>query len=611
MSRAIDPITSVKAIDPRVNFTQPSYLIQQGAAQSTAKRIIALSYNDSVITFSCPPPNQRIAVDRKVFIGLPIRLTFTGTAVGPTLLQPGSNDAPRSYGMSKVCSNIQVVLNNTTISSNVSDYIDAVLHYNNELKTRQFELSGTPTMLDTMQDYAQYAAAFAPIPPAGPGAGSVFPGSRPLGSARNPLANYGENSTENARGGFTTYRVVSDNGAVAVVDVLFYEPLFISPLMFGEHDAMGLYGIQTFDITLNLGDLSRAWSHSALGENITSCVGSITSANVFGQPTAYFNYLTPQMDQNLSPNGIYTYPYYSIDRFPTTVGTLLPYNSVDVSSNNLQLNSIPRRIYIYARRANSNLSFRTTDTYARIDRMSVNFNNKSGLLSGADSHSLYQTSVRNGLCSSWDQWNTYQGSIMCIDFARDMSLSPIEVPGVQNQYQFQVDVTITNLHPSETIPFQLWIVVVSEGSIINDNGNMTPQIGIVAPEEVLTDPSIRQTDYYLATMGATFYGGSFMDTVKKYGFKTLRGVNAALPALKAAAPFLPGGPIVSSALGLAEKYIPQLLALGVSKEKAEEIVGSGVGEAELRRMIRGAGVVGSGVMGGRAASRSRMSRRLM
>ena len=609
MSRAIDPITSVKAIDPRVNFTQPSYLIQQGASQSTAKRIIALSYNEASITFSCPPPNQRIAVDRKVFIGLPVRLTFTGTSVGPTLLQPGSNDAPRSYGMSKICSTIQVVLNNTTISCNISDYIDALLHYNNDLKVRQFELSGTPTMLDTMQDYAQYAAAFAPIPPTGPSAGSVFAGSRPLGSARNPLANYGENSTENARGGFSTYRVVSDNGTTAVVDVLFYEPLFISPLMFGEHDAMGLYGIQTFDITLNLGDLSRAWSHSALGENITSCVGSITSANTYGQPTAYFNYLTPQMDQNLSPNGVYIYPYYSIDRYPTTIGTILPYNTTLVSSNNLQLNSIPRRIYIYARRSNATQSFRTTDTYARIDALSINFNNKSGLFSSADSHSLYQTSVRNGICSSWDQWNTYQGSVMCVDFARDMSLSPLEVPGVQNQYQFQADVTVTNLHPSETLALQLWIVVVSEGSLTNDNGNMTPQIGIVAPEEVLTDPSIRQTDYYLATMGATFYGGSFMDTVKKYGFKALRGLKTAAPAvtaaLQAAAPLLPGGPLVSMGANKLGQYLPQLIDMGLSYDKAAEITGGRYSENEIRSIIRGAGVVG-----GRSASKNRMARRL-
>lgn len=619
MSLAVDPLHSVKAIDPRVNFDRQKYLIQQGASQVTFKNIISTSFSNSSIQFTCPPPNVNVAVDRKVFIEFPVRLTFQGALANglnpsPTnrLIQIGSTDGPRSYPMSKVCSTIQVVLNNFTATTNIGDYSDALLHYNNELETRCFELSGTTTMLDSMQAYSDFTT---------------------LGSARNVLASYGENSAENARGGFTGATFVSNSGTplncIEIWDVTVYEPLFISPLLFGQRESMGLYGIQTFDITLNLGNLSYVWSHADVpgGNTVNSCTGDIVNA-----PKALFSYLTPQVNQLLSPNCVYTYPYYSIDRYPTAQEQLAPGAKREASSNNVQFSSIPRRVYIFLRRPTAigmpldgHSTFRTTDTYAKINKISVNFNNKSGLLSGASSFDLYHMSVRNGLQCSWDQWNRYQGSVLCLDFARDMSLGPLEVPGVLGSYQFQVTVDYTNLSP-DTIKHTLMIVSVSEGVFTVDKQTSMGQIGIVAPEEVLNDQSIKMADYYMSMKGANFYGGAFMDSVKKYGKKALSGLNSILPALSAAAPYLPGSAVTTPALKLAEKYIPKLIGAGATESEARKIVGSGYGEGDLKHLIRqmkmrrggsacGGGLIGGSALGGSAlggkmASKQRMQRRL-
>lgn len=598
MSLAIDPLNSVKALDPRVNFARPKYLIQQGASQNTFKDVISTSFNNSTIQFSAPPPNVNVAVDRNVVVKFPIRLTFTGTSVGPTLLQLGSNDAPRSYPMSKVCSTYQVVLNNNTVTTNISDYADALLHYNNDIVSRQYHMGGTPSMLDQMINYSDYAT---------------------LGSNRNVLANYGENAAENARGGFSGVQVVSDNGTTAVVDLVVYENLFISPLLFGQRDSMGLLGIQTFDITLNLGDLSRAWSHCSLGESITAVVGSIPLDNYWGLPTVSFNYLTPQINQLLDPEQVYVYPYYSIDRYPTNIGSIAGNGTSTVSSNNIQFSSIPRRVYVFVRRQNADQSYATTDTYARINSVSVNFNNKSGLLSGANSFDLWAMSVNNGLQSSWDQWNKYTGSVLCLDFARDMSLGPLEVPGVLGSYQFQINVNVKNLD-SSAINYSLYIVPVSEGSFTVNKQTTVAQIGIVAPSEILQDPNIPMADYYLALQGANYYGGAFLDTLKKFGKRALSGLHSALPALKAVAPFVPFGEFASPLLGLAEKYLPKLIDLGMPEEQAREVVGSGYSEPQIKALIkqikarRGAGViggsVGGGVIGGRMAPKRKMMQRL-
>lgn len=624
MSLAVDPMQSVKYLDPRVNFNKAKYVIQQGAGQVTYKNVLSTSYSNSSVQFTCPPPNVHVAVDRKVFIKFPVRLTFTGTSPvpfvpsQPNLVKYGSLDALRSYPMSKVCSTIQVVLNNNTVTTNISDYSDALLHYNNELRTRCFEFSGTPTMLDTMQDYAQFTE---------------------LGSARNVLAKYGENSAENARGGFSQVSFVSSvqdvgSGIITEIwDVCVQEPLFISPLLFGDRDDMGLYGIQTFDITLNLGDLGYMWSHAVVpgGSDITDVQGTMTSSNRFGVPSALFCYLTPQVNQLLSPDSVYTYPYYSIDRYPSNQSLIPPESSITATSNNVQFSSIPRRVYVFLKRSNTGISranFKTTDTYARINKISVNFNNKSGLLSGASAFDLYHMSVRNGLQSSWDQWNRYQGSVLCLDFARDMSLGPLEVPGILGSYQFQVNVDFTNIHPDEDIEYQLMIVSVSEGSFTVNKQTTLAQIGIIAPEEVLKDENIRMADHYLAMQGATFYGGAFLDSVKKYGKKALSGLNSVLPALSAAAPFLPGSAVTVPAIKLAEKYIPKLINAGATKSEAKQITGSGYSEQEIKQLIRrmkngrGGGVViggstlggstlgGASVGGGRLASKQRMAERL-
>jgi hypothetical protein len=619
MSLAVDPVHSVKSIDPRVNFNRQKYLIQQGASQCSFRVVNSNNVSNNSVQFTCPPPNVNVAVDRKVFIEIPIEFTFTGQSPvpfvpgQPNLIKYGSLDALRSYPLSKICSTVQVVLNNFTVTTNISDYCDALLHYNNELDTRCFELSGTPSMLDSMQNYSDFTE---------------------LGSARNVLANYGENSTENARGGYSgvNFVEVAVDGVTGVITekwlAIIYEPLFISPLLFGQREQMGLYGIQTFDITLNFGDISYAWSHAETPGGVTglTVAGSILAGT--RAPRAHFTYLTPQVNQLLSPNCVYSYPYYSIDRYPTDAGTngILPRASESISSNNVQFSSIPRRVYVYLRRSPLERRFTKTDTYARIDSVSINFNNKSGLLSAGTSFDLYHMSVRNGLKCSWDQWNKYQGSILCLDFARDMSLGPLEVPGVLGTYQFQITVNYTNVNTVETIKYQLMVVSVSEGMFTVDKQTSMGQIGVVAPEEILNDMSIPIADYYSAMQGANFYGGAFMDTVKKYGKKALSGLNAVLPALSAAAPFLPGSAVTVPAIKLAEKYIPKLIDAGATPSEAQKIVGSGYGDADIKGLIRrmkmsrggaacgggliGGAALGGATLGGRMAGKQRMQRRL-
>lgn len=556
MSLAIDPLEVDKIQDPRVDLDyRKKYLVEVGGGENTYKNVRSTSYSNSSVQFSAPPPNPNIIVDSKVYIKMKFRITATGTAVGPTLFQLGSNDALRFMPVSQVCNTIQLTLNNATVTTNISDYIEPLLRYNTNVQLREFDYSTSPSMQDQYQNYADYAT---------------------YGSNRNPLANYGENANEQSRGGFN-YVVISDDGSTGIIEVEVVEPIFLSPLNFAKRNLRGFIGLQTFDITLNMGDLTRIWSHSSLGETFTTF-----SVSIANNPEALFNYITPQVNEMIPDVNIY--PYYSIDRYPTSNSAVISPSTplvptvFNITSSNIQLNSIPKRIYIFARRNNNTRTYLTSDTYARIDKISVNFNNKSGLLSGASSQDLYQMSVRNGLNMSWVQWYRFTGSVLCLDFAKDMSLSPIEAPGLLGSYQFQYNIDLANPSFTESIIYDLYTVVVSEGSFTIANGNCVQQIGIVSSKDILMSPEVRKLDYYDALVEQSFYGGDVMSTLKKYLPKALKVGKAVAPAAKLLTEtlFPRSQPLLDAASPL----------LSDAADYLQKLVGSGMmSDAEARKLL--------------------------
>ena len=58
-----------------------------------------------------------------------------------------------------------------------------------------------------------------------------------------------------------------------------------------------------------------------------------------------------------------TYPYYNVERYPTTGTSILAGASQTINSANIQLNSVPHRMYILARKQNSDVTLNDTDTF--------------------------------------------------------------------------------------------------------------------------------------------------------------------------------------------------------------------------------------------------------
>ena len=399
MSLSYERLPVVEVRDPRtIVENQRQYAVLRSGSQVTMKQWTTTSVSQSSIQFSCPPPSHKIFVDRKVYITLPVRLTFTGTSPpGQVLLNPGC-DAPRAYPFSSSVDTFQATINNQSMSINMADVIQPLLHYNTDDHLCGSDYSMTPNLLDQSQAYSQL-----------------------YGTNRSPMAFYGDtlDKTMSSRASFP-FTVVSNTATQAIIDMVICEPIFMSPYYFGKHDDSAFYNVTTMDFNITfLGNAGfRMWSHDAVSGPGTTITGISWQFNNFisppftytyaNQPIMNFTYITPNETQILPYDVPITYPYFDITRYPTDAGNAYaPGQSNIIPSNNIQLNSIPRRMYIWCRERNADLysTCANPDTYFQINNINIQFENKNGLLASASKRQLYEMCVKNHCKMTWAQWS--------------------------------------------------------------------------------------------------------------------------------------------------------------------------------------------------------------
>ena len=446
MSYNIVPLDVYRMKDNEMKIQeQRQFAVYEGSAQTSYKNFTTTSYSDTSLQFSTPPPSPGIIVSRKVYLRLKFLINFTGTTTSGNLLKEGF-DAPRAFPISKIIETLSCTINNNTATINLADVFSALIRYNTDYKTREFEYSETPHMLDQTQEYGAL-----------------------IGGNRNPLAFYADNPYEVPRGGFP-FRIISNTPTSAQVEMTVTEPIFLSPWLFGCGSFPGFIGVQSMSWNFVLSaNKSRVWSHADFSGNWGSSgdYSDITNIDwsISDIPALLFKYLTPKEIQRI-PQSV-SYSWYDIQRYPTnftsTIGAFrsgAPLNTATIQSNNIQLQSIPKRLYLFCRRNNSSLNATTPDTFLSITNIVVNWNNRSGLLSSASQQDLYNMSKENGLCLSWEQFsggplnnNSFVtpvapatnragtvGSVICIEMGKDIGLDSSEAPGMLGTYQLQINI---------------------------------------------------------------------------------------------------------------------------------------------------------------------------
>ena len=540
-------IKLVKVIEPRVNVYNKAervYAVVKGAQRTTYGVKTSTSYSTSSIQINANPPSPQTIVSRNCYLRL--RLKFTST--GPDFAI-GTSDAPRQFPISSIMDEVTATINNANVSQSMNRVIHPLMRYNQSIHGAQSKYNSmSPSQADQYQDYGDFADA------------------KIGGTARNVFALYGENSAQPSRGG--TARL--DDGADAKVAVYeFTEPMFLSPFLFSGAVESGFVGVSTMTFNFKLGDLARAWSSATPAMLASSVVVSIEAA-----PSMLFTYLTPPSDMVL-PKSI-NYPYFQLQPFDT--GTAVPLAAgaqQTIQSLNIQLNSIPKRLYIYARRRDADRTLLTTDCYAAIQSCVVSFNNNSGLLSDASQQDLYNISVENGCNLSWGQWSQYTGSVLALEFGKDISLGDLGA-GVSGTFQLQVNLTIKNTSKNP-VQYQMSILPVREGVMNIKDGITTTSLGFLTAAQIKAAPVDAELEYHQL---ANVYGGGFFSSLKSLVRKISRVGRKVLPALS--------------------KIVPGASKLAPVFDVVDTVIGTG-GRAKR----------GGVLVGGKRMSRKELTRRLM
>ena len=331
---------SVTTISPNIDLHLQHKDLKLISGQAvTIRPWISTSYSNVSSSFSCPPPSTSIFIDRCIIMGIQVVITYAGTTGASALLQQGC-DALRAFPIASILNSTQMTINNVTVTQQTSEIVPYLARY-----WKKKEFTSFPAYQDTYQSYADGTTAM----------------NNALGQYMNSIYKY------NPRGG---YPMVIVNGATSsTITATIFEPIWLPVLHKQFGDGLGFTNVKTMDIVLNYSsNLSRIVSHAA--NNTT-----LSSVNVVvGQGTIYMMYTSPPygyVPQTLS------YRSEQIQRFVTPCPTapLTSNTTATFASTNLQLNSIPQWMLVFSREATQNLTYASTDTFQRINNMSISFNN--------------------------------------------------------------------------------------------------------------------------------------------------------------------------------------------------------------------------------------------
>lgn len=512
-------IKKIAIYEPRLKVSnEREWVIVKGGQTVTTTAYPSTAYSNSAINFTTNPPGKKNVLDRHVIIRVPVTLTFTGPGSVPNtdlMIQQG-RDAFRSFPISSITSTLTCKINGFPVSIETNQFVHVLENFHNKIDSLNTYQSLYPNMADNYQNYSD-----ADI------------------SNRNPLGSYGDDPSIVPRGAYDM-DIVSNTNTGAVVNAVLYEQLVLPPFLFDDSQSGGLTNLDTLEFNFVLStNLWRIWSRSEA--NVVPI--SSLAVNISGQPTLLLNWITPRDTQNI-PDRI-RYPYFQLSRYITKSNlTMIPNEVQQIQSQVIQLNSIPRKIYLFARQSdqiinqNINNSIFTTDTYMKIDKVNISWDNIDGVLSGCEDINLYEMSVANGLNYDWTSWKGIttnygtvvpqnankiglKGSIVCICPGVDFGLRNSQAEGVLDKINFQVTLTVRNINQTKNINPDLYVLCVYDGFLDIYNNSAQAIIGAVTNSDILSTPVTYDISYHELQK---VYGGDFFSKVRDTGSKLIKNL---------------------------------------------------------------------------------------
>ena len=624
----------ISVIDPIIDTSKKApFAILKGGSDVSERAYNANSWSTSSVQFSVPPPNPGTYVSRKMQLYLDFTVNLSVQVAngvqGTNGMIQEYNDALRSFPINSMIRALEVTINGCSLNLPVNEVFKPMLYYHYD-QEQLFERAGslTPALRDQLADYRIDANAPAPqsahINPLSP----ILDGNRKggFGRASFPATLIGNNNID------------TSNDAVVVVGyrAKCTEPLFLSPLLFGGEDDDGFLNVQSLDINITWDtNPARLWSHNpgAAAANNANNIVTINAINwiLNDRPQMFFRYVTPPLNQPIPRSIQYNYSELTIykTQFAPTAPDMgqYPY-SFNAISSNIQVQAIPRKLYVFVRRAASVLNASaavtatTPDCYGAINNINVYWNNRNSLLASATQQQLYEMSRKNGAQLSWQSFsglaqpsnwfaaapreNFGIGSIICIEFGTDIGLDPDEAPGLIGTYSLQVQCTGTWVNHNYSnaavaqaqAPGDLELCIITQVPgifTIYDNA-ASKRKGVVSKSEILNAKKSGQMSYDKSNEDSLTGGLKFKKALRFFrkGQKLSKPILDLLPIPEPAKKALIAAETASMSAqqmkrkkkrkGLEQAKIANEVAKATAKElKAQGMMRAGVGIGGYKR----------------------------
>lgn len=522
------------------------YVSLKGASNITEQTLTPLSGSGTnTLNFSIIPPATNVILDSVVMLNMQIALTATQPATGTTnnTLIFG-HACLESFPINKMIQNISVKINNVQVSNQPYDQM-SLLERTLPANWRQKYGNLFPCQVNTVANNPTYYGIATTKVCQSPFATDNMESPTEVVPSRVNFP-----FTEDALGSTKGYL-----GAVAVSTATRYynvtEPLHVP--IFSLAKASGISNINRIDITVQfLSDAVNAVVCNPVLSGAAAAnympypwwlTGKSSYQNMLGSVCAdtagtplyripnvltmvrsseqlFLRYLTPSVQ---IPE-VLKFPIHSFQCYPYSYNQAVGAGAtVNITGQMIKTSIVPEKIYIVVRQQLTDTSA-TGKTVYRCDALypisNVNLlvNNQAGVLSTATQQQLYQMSQRNGLNTSWVDFNT-NGCVVIIEVGKDIA----GLPNSTQQFCLLPRITVTNTDVSYVDGTTAAARTNFELDVYFLNGQeltLTPQGGVLkagidtsAMQEALLQPASEFPDH--AEIG--LHGGSFSSFFRNVG----------------------------------------------------------------------------------------------
>lgn len=508
-----------------------SYAVLSGPSSNTYQQFSAVSTSNSAISFNAQIPSENIVVSREVLLQTDIHFTITITNVpaAETAFNYGETDALQAFPLNSLFTTCSAQINNTNVSCNLQDVLPSILRLNNNRELYRYN-GMCPVLPD--QSYKDFEDA--------------------VGGSNNPLGDYQDQSYDgdllprgaypiqnltlvhNIFGGGQDASPISTNVGDTFVITGFVnvtEPLIgLSPFIYGEpeYNKQGLVGINAMSFVFNIDSSCKRFWSTANDYNYNVQLGTQVQQNPFTNCRMLMNFLSTQPTDLISAKNVV--PYMDLPRYLSLQSATAPLASgatAIFNSQNIQINQLPDYFIINVRKPMSQQTVRDSSTFLRINSISVNLNNTSGLLSSATPQDLWRISVNNHSQQSWAEFSgqassadnatgvgsfiATTGSLLILNPAYDLSLPDYLSCGSIGQYNFQFQISVTNIDPDQLTP-EICIICVNSGVFTTLSGSSNIFTGILTKQMVLdAKTSEEAVDPVTSVQYKRYVGGALLN----------------------------------------------------------------------------------------------------